>query len=145
MTSAAIEGEALRALLPHAGDMCLLERIESWSPIEIRCTTLTHRDARHPLRRDNHLPAVHLVEYAAQAMALHGALLDGGRPQPGVLAAVRDARLHAVRIDTFAAPLDVIATRRMAQVDGFIYEYIIRCADSLLSTGRITIALRHSA
>lgn len=139
--SAAVSGERLRALLPHAGDMRLLERVEAWDATEIRCTTLTHRDARNPLRNATGLAAVHLIEYAAQAAALHGALLAGGRPQPGMLAAVREAHLLVARLDSLEAPLEVLAVRRIARPDGLLYDYAVRCADALLSRGRIAIAL----
>lgn len=136
-----IEGDRLGALLPHAGEMRLIERIESWTATGIRCTTLTHRSMSNPLRRDGRLSAVHLVEYAAQAMALHGALFAGGKAQPGMLAGVRDVRLHTAHLDSLTAPLVVSATRRMAQRDGLLYEYAVHCAGTLLSTGRIAIAL----
>jgi len=68
--------DAICAHLPHAGRMCLLERLESWDGDSITCIATSHRDADNPLRRGGHLHAVAGVEYAAQAMALHGNLLS---------------------------------------------------------------------
>ena len=60
-------------LVPHAGPMCLLERVVDWSDEGIRCeATVTEA---HPLRTGGRLPATALIEYAAQAMAAHGRLL----------------------------------------------------------------------
>src|SRR3546814_5046341 len=61
------------------------------------CRTESHRAAANPLRRDGQLAAVHLIEYGAQAMAVHGGWMarqnraagDGAGARPGVLAAVR--------------------------------------------------------
>ena len=68
--------DAICARLPHAGRMCLLERLESWDGDSIICIATSHRDTDNPLRSGGHLHAVAGVEYAAQAMALHGNLLS---------------------------------------------------------------------
>ena len=99
--------DQLLRLIPHAGRMCLLDRVVDYSESEIHCATRTHLDPANPLRRDHALSALHLVEYAAQAMAAHGALHAGGQPQPGMLAALRDIRLHAERIDSIDGELDI--------------------------------------
>ena len=76
----------LPELIPHAGSMCLLDRVVAHSEHDIECTARSHTSPDHPLRRDGQLSALHLVEYAAQAMAAHGALVSGG-VQRGMLAA----------------------------------------------------------
>jgi len=154
-----IAKEQLRGLIPHAGDMCLLDAVEEWTTEHIRCTSRTHLAKSQPLRREGQLAALHLVEYAAQAMAIHGALLarselhdrkDGigsppQQPQPGMLGALRDIRLHAVRLDTLTAALTVQATRRLARADGLVYDFKVEGAKDderqLLCEGRIVVAL----
>ena len=69
-----IEVGRIRELLPHAGSMCLLERVVECDAKSIRCETRTQVDRANPLRRDGPLSSVCAIEYAAQAMALHGAL-----------------------------------------------------------------------
>jgi predicted hotdog family 3-hydroxylacyl-ACP dehydratase len=80
--------DAICARLPHAGRMCLLDRLVAWDSESITCHASSHRDADNPLRSGGRLHAVAGVEYAAQAVALHGSLLaahdastarDGGR------------------------------------------------------------------
>jgi predicted hotdog family 3-hydroxylacyl-ACP dehydratase len=134
-----VNREQLQQLIPHAGRMCLLDRVIAHSDRDIECTTGTHRDPDNPLRRDGQLSALHLTEYAAQAMAAHGALLAGGA-QPGMLAALRDIRLHTDRIDTIAPDLTVRATRRLAQRDGSLYDFSVCAGDRVLCEGRIAIA-----
>ena len=65
----------LEALIPHAGGMCLLDTVESWDAETIHCRSLSHLRADNPLREKGRLAALHLAEYGAQAMAVHGGLL----------------------------------------------------------------------
>jgi predicted hotdog family 3-hydroxylacyl-ACP dehydratase len=130
----------LAGLIPHAGSMCLLDRVVAHSEHDIECTASTHRAPGHALRRDGQLSALHLVEYAAQAMAAHGALISGG-VQRGMLAGLREIRLHVARIDDIRSLLDIKATRRIAQPRGSLYDFSIRGDDRLLCEGRIAIAL----
>lgn len=132
--------ERLLQLIPHAGRMCLLDRVIAHSDRDIECTTGTHRDPDNPLRSDGQLSALHLTEYAAQAMAAHGALLAGGSAQPGMLAALRDIRLHIDRIDTIDSDLTVRATRRLAQRDGSLYDFSVRAGERVLCEGRIAVS-----
>lgn len=131
--------KGLHGLIPHAGSMCLLDRVVAHSESEIECTTGTHSAPGNPLQREGQLAALHLIEYAAQAMAAHGALLQGG-VQRGMLAAVRDVRLYVERIDNIDTELNVKATRRIAQANGSLYDFSIRTGGQLLCEGRISIA-----
>jgi predicted hotdog family 3-hydroxylacyl-ACP dehydratase len=134
----------LGALIPHAGSMCLLDTVEEWTADAIRCTSYTHRDPANPLRSNGMLAALHLVEYAAQAMATHGALLAQGGPQAGMLGALRDVRLYTNRIDDLPDALIVNASRRLARSDGLIYDFTVQLHGSsprLLSEGRISVVL----
>lgn len=135
----------LSALIPHAGSMCLLERVDEWNADAIQCVAYSHRDPANPLRRDGALAALHLVEYAAQAMAIHGALLAGGGPQAGMIGALRDVRLYIEHVDHLTHPLLIKATRRLARSDGLIYDFAVweqRSPVLLLSEGRISVVLR---
>lgn len=129
----------LRGLIPQAGSMCLLDSVVAHSESEIECTTSTHSAPGNPLRRDGQLSALHLVEYAAQAMAAHGALSSGG-VQRGMLAALRDIRLHVERIDNLDTQLNVKASRRIVQPGGSLYDFSISAGGQLLCEGRIAIA-----
>ena len=121
----------LPGLIPHAGSMCLLDRVVAHSEHDIECTARSHTSPDHPLRRDGQLSALHLAEYAAQAMAAHGALRAGG-VQRGMLAALREIRLHVDRIDDIDADLTVHATRRMAQTTGSLYDFRVHGGGRLL-------------
>src|SRR5881397_688385 len=104
----------IRTLIPHSGVMCLLDVVTQWDDRSITCVSNTHRDPANPLRRDGRLSAVHAFEYGAQAAAVHGGLRArsaGVTASPGYLAALREARLHAMRLDEVASPLRICAHR----------------------------------
>jgi predicted hotdog family 3-hydroxylacyl-ACP dehydratase len=131
---------SLADLIPHAGNMCLLDRVVAHSAQGIQCAARSHTDPGNPLRRDGRLSAVHLVEYAAQAMAAHGAL-SSGAAQRGMLASVREIRLHVEHIDHIRSELTVDATRLLAQSTGSLYDFSVNGDGMLLCEGRIAIAL----
>jgi len=69
--------------IPHAGRMCLLDEVLAWDANRIVCRSSTHRHVDNPLRVNGTLGAACGIEYAAQAMAVHGALIamgDAGAP-----------------------------------------------------------------
>ena len=65
--------ERLQQMLPHADAMCLLSGVREADAARIVCVATSHRDGDNPLRRHDMLPAVCGIEYASQAMAIHGA------------------------------------------------------------------------
>jgi predicted hotdog family 3-hydroxylacyl-ACP dehydratase len=133
---------AIARLVPHAGAMCLLDRALSWDAQGIACEADNHRDPANPLRRGGLLPAICGVEYALQAMALHGALLAGGASQPaGYLSSLRDVSIGAERLDDVAGPLGVRARALAAEAGGFIYRFEVKGGGSTLLTGQAAIIL----
>ena len=55
--------------------MCLLDCVETWDEERIHCRASSHRAMDNPLRVCERLGTACGIEYAAQAMAVHGALL----------------------------------------------------------------------
>lgn len=131
------------ARIPHAGSMCLLHRIASWDPTAIVAYATSHRDGDNPLRSEGQLNAVCAVEYAAQAMAVHGTLLDRGEPRPqvGFLASVRELKLSVARLDDIADDLHILAQRLSGSDDSFIYAFELSAGRGALVTGRIAVRL----
>lgn len=134
--------EAIARLVPHQGAMCLLESVESCDAEGILCLSTTHQRTDNPLRRDGLLPAACGLEYALQAMALHGALTAGGVAQaPGYLSALRGVRLAVERLDDIAAPLSVMAQVLVAERRGFIYRFEVAAPGRVLLSGQATIMI----
>lgn len=139
------QGE-IAALVPHAGAMCLLDRVLAWSAGDILCAARSHLDPSNPLRRARRLAAVCGLEYALQAAALHGALRDG-RPQPaGYAASLRAVTLHADRLDDPAhGELRVAATLEQGESGGLLYALRVGAEGGApLVEGRAAIALPRS-
>jgi predicted hotdog family 3-hydroxylacyl-ACP dehydratase len=139
-----LDRAGIAARVPHHGAMCLLDSMESCSADEIVCRIANAADAAHPLRLDQRLPAASALEYASQAMALHGALAAAGgkAPTSGFLASARDVRLHAERLDTAPGPLRVHARRLAGDAGQAMYRFELRDAHGrLLAEGRTTVVL----
>jgi predicted hotdog family 3-hydroxylacyl-ACP dehydratase len=140
-----INKSEIRTLIPHTGLMCLLDSVIEWDDRSIACISDTHRDSANPLRRDGHLSALHAFEYGAQAVAVHGGLRArsaGATAPPGYLAALRNARLHVMRLDDIPSPLQIYASRLFGDAVNAVYECCISTGDVCLADGRITIMLR---
>jgi predicted hotdog family 3-hydroxylacyl-ACP dehydratase len=130
--------------IPHSGSMCLLERLEGWDADAIRCSTTTHRLADNPLRTAGGLLAPNAIEYAAQAMALHGGLLatEGGTPSAGFLASARNVRMTVARLDDIDGALQVQARRLSGDERQILYEFAVKAEDGrMLAEGRAVVVL----
>ena len=135
-------GQMLAALVPHAGSMCLLDEVVSWNEARVICRSASHRRPDHPLRRDGFLPAIHLLEYAAQATAVHGGLVAGAGAVPvpaKLLAAAREFHLQVTNLDDIRADLRIDAQRLLAMGDSALYSFHVSAGGRELATGRLTI------
>ena len=135
----------IRTLIPHSDLMCLLDEVAQWDEQSITCTTNTHRDPVNPLLRGGCLSAVHVFEYGAQAAAVHGGLRArsaGATAPPGYLAALRDGRFYASRLDVIHLPLRIFATRLFGEGANTVYEFVLSAAAVLVAEGRVTIVQR---
>lgn len=133
----------IAAHIPHQGRMCLLDTVVDWSDTAIHCRASQHTASDHPLRDQGRLGAAAGIEYAAQAMAVHGALLAGDRPGPkkGYLTSVRGVQLHVARLDTLPQPLDVRAERLSGDHTLILYRFTVHHAGACVLEGRATVVV----
>lgn len=134
--------EAIQALVPHGGAMCLWDEVLQWDAQSIRLRTQGHHDPVHPLRRGDRLHAVHLCEYGAQAMAVHGGLLAraaGAGVRPGMLVALRAVELLVDRIDDLPGSLEAQAHCLIADAAGSQYRFVITHQGRTLAQGRAAV------
>lgn len=137
--------EDIAALVPQQGRMCLLERLHYWDDLTAVASTRTHLDPENPLRSAGRLSAVHLCEYGAQAMALHGGLLAraaGRGPEPGLLVSLRDVHLRVQRIDDLERELLIRAECLQSGTAGLQYRFEVRHAESIIASGRVAAICR---
>jgi predicted hotdog family 3-hydroxylacyl-ACP dehydratase len=129
-------------LVPHHGSMCLLDRVLFWDSHHIQCETDRHTMATNPLRREGVLPAVCGVEFALQAMALHGALSTEGTPQrAGFVSSLRDIEMEVERLDDIPTSLLILAEAIVAETNGFIYRFAISVHGQDLLSGQAAVIL----
>jgi predicted hotdog family 3-hydroxylacyl-ACP dehydratase len=144
MNPATLDHAGIAARIPHHGRMCLLHTLDAWDAEHIRCSATSHHAPDHPLRTEGGLLAPVAIEYAAQAMALHGGLTaaPGSAPTPGFLAAVRSVQLHVARLDDVAGALSVSARRQAGDERQALYQFALHsAAGALLVEGRATVIL----
>ena len=139
-----IDRAGLMAMIPHQDAMCLWDAVIAWDDRSVTLRSGSHRDPHNPLRSDGQLRALHLCEYGAQAMAVHGGLRarDGGAaPRPGMLVALRGVQLHVARLDELAGDLDCVAEVLIESDASQQYAFRIRCNGVLLAEGRAAVML----
>ncbi|WP_431280921.1 phosphotransferase [Humitalea sp. 24SJ18S-53] len=136
-----LDHAAIAGLVPHHGAMCLLDRAIAWDASRILCETGRHRDDANPLRRDGMLPAVCGLEFALQAMALHGAVGAAAAQSVGFVSSLRDIRMNVDRLDTVQAPLLIEAVALVAETGGFIYRFDITADGRSLLSGQAAVIL----
>jgi predicted hotdog family 3-hydroxylacyl-ACP dehydratase len=140
--------------IPHKGRMCLLDGVLSWDAGRIRCRSATHRASDNPLRSHGRLGAACGIEYAAQAMAVHGALVAASAPLGrtvggsargsigavlGYLASVRNVAIYVARLDDLEADLVAAAHRITGDGRTVLYEFSVWHDRQPLITGRASI------
>lgn len=136
-----IDRAGIERLVPHAGAMCLLDAVTGWTPASISCTSaLPTRD--HPLARNQQVPAIVASEYAAQATAVHGALLeDANGPRAGMLATLVDVQLAAQTLPMGAGALAIRADLLSRSAAGCMYSFDVATAQGPIASGRLMVVL----
>lgn len=134
---------AIAALIPHAGSMCLLDGVLECDAHHIRCISHSHHHADNPLRTVQGLPVLCGIEYAAQAMAVHGGMTSppGKKPRAGFLVGIRDVHCHVARLDKQAQELIVEAERLMGDEARVMYQFRVLAGQQELLSGKATAVL----
>jgi predicted hotdog family 3-hydroxylacyl-ACP dehydratase len=139
-----VDHAGIAALVPHAGSMCLLQALLAWDEAHIVCRATSHRALDNPLRTAAGLSATAAIEYAGQAMALHGALLaraQGAAMRPGMLASARSVELHRLRLDDLAGALQVSAWRLAGDERQILYRFELSHQGEPVVSGRAAVVL----
>jgi predicted hotdog family 3-hydroxylacyl-ACP dehydratase len=135
--------DGIADLIPHSGAMCLLDGVVEWDANRVLCMSRSHRAADNPLRAYGGLPAVCGVEYAAQAMAVHGSLAGNvrGKPRAGYLASLRDVMCRKDRLDDLEGDLVVEAERIAGDGAQVIYRFRLRAGEVEVLSGQALVVL----
>jgi predicted hotdog family 3-hydroxylacyl-ACP dehydratase len=130
-------------MIPHTGTMCLLDGVLQWNATTIQCVSSSHRAPDNPLRSHSQLPTLCGIEYAAQAMAVHGGLagIVGHKPRAGYLVGLRDVVCHVARLDDLADDLIIDVEQIMGDASLAIYQFSLWAGAAELLRGRATVVL----
>jgi predicted hotdog family 3-hydroxylacyl-ACP dehydratase len=133
----------IRALIPHAGDMCLLAGVTQWDATRISCVAHSHRNSDNPMAHNGRIGALCGIEFAAQAMAVHGGLtgLVGERPRAGLLVSVRDVVAQVEYLSDYSEDLQIEAEQLMSEQSSVCYSFTLHAGEKELLRGRATVVL----
>lgn len=142
-SDAALDRHWIARHIPHHGAMNLLERVTAWDAQHIQCEALSHRTADNPLRARGRLGSATGIEYAAQAMAVHGALLapPDAPPRVGYIASVRGVEFFAAHLDDVGETLEIAAERVSGDDNVLLYAFELSADGRCLLRGRATVVL----
>ena len=134
-------------LIPHSGPMCLLDGVVQWDAERIQCISRRQRAVDNPLRSGEQLPALCGIEYAMQAMAVHGGLTGkvGSRPRAGYLASLRNLDCRAARLDDCAGDLLVEAELVAGESSHATYRFSLRIGGVEVLSGQALVVLDAAA
>jgi predicted hotdog family 3-hydroxylacyl-ACP dehydratase len=137
-----LDRDWIAAHIPHQGSMCLLDEVVSWDLQRICCRSTSHRAPDNPLRAHGRLGAACAIEYAAQAVAVHGALMQNPTASPsgfGMLTSARRVELAVVRLDDLPNELLVSAQRLHSDAASALYSFALQDGERLLAQGRLSL------
>lgn len=150
-----IDKDWIAAHIPHQGNMCLLDHVVSWDHERLIAIANNHVEPDHPLRAHGRLGTAIGIEYAAQAMAVHSALIAAGksadadvtRPPAGFLASVRSVTCHVPRLDDLTEALQIEVVCIHGESNGILYQFTVSGNDTRkpLLDGRATVIIDASA
>lgn len=132
----------IAAHIPHQGSMCLLDEVLSWDLQRIACRSISHRALDNPLRAHGRLGAACAIEYAAQTVAVHGALLQSPPATGsgfGMLTSARRVEFAVERLDDLAHDLLVSAQRLHSDAVSALYSFTLQDGERLLAQGRLSL------
>lgn len=137
--NSSLRQEQFASLIPHAGNMILIDSVDSWTNKQIVCRTGSHRNPENPLRLHGLLSSIHLIEYGAQTTAIHGGLLNG-KSSSGFLAATRNVNFYVDRLDEVSDDIVITANAELKIQNGAVYSLkIADISNQLLFDARATV------
>lgn len=136
-----IQRQQIAQLIPHGEAMCLLDQITDWDEHQLNATTASHRREDNPLIENGRMDTVTLVEYGAQAAAVHAALQQSGlgAARPAYLGAIKKLHLFSQIIDTSVAELQIRTQCIFNDNNGAIYDISANAHEINLMAGRIVL------
>ncbi len=132
--------QEIAALIPHGHAMCLLDEVVHWDAEHIHCRSSHFAGSHNPLFEAGQLESVLLIEYAAQAAAIHAGLLQSqlGKARPAYIGAVKNIELLKPLSDNQLA-LEVVAQCLLSSSNGAIYDVVVSQENCPVMQGRLIL------
>ena len=123
---APLRSKDIAELIPHTGNMVLLDEINQWDNNSITATAFSKAPHDNPLleESDNYrFDSMLLIEYGAQAAAVHAALLSSGlgEQRPAYIGAVKNVAITQPNLDP-TLTITINASMLLANANGAIYD-----------------------
>jgi predicted hotdog family 3-hydroxylacyl-ACP dehydratase len=141
--AASLDRAAIAALIPHSGNMCLLNRVQHWDQEHIEAVASDVHSVDNPLRENGELHAVVLVEYAAQAAAAHAALTGSriGGERAAYIGSIKAMTIHEPTVSLKDDELYCNAHCMLNDTGGAIYKLTVSSQHRTLIEARLVLIL----
>lgn len=131
--------------------MSLIDRVLSWDDNELQCESRRHFNRENPLAEQGHLGTACLLEYGAQAAAIHAGLVwrESGsttaisKEKPAYVAVVKDMVLACAEVPSATQTIICHIQRELVTEQGAIYHMRLANEQLELLRARIILALRN--
>lgn len=137
--------QAIEKLIPHTGAMSLLDEVVQWDEEGITCKTRSHKRTDNPFisEPDQPLDTTALLEYGAQAAAVHAALLQQGMAGQGTafIGAIKQLKFIQRAVDPVIDELIIKAHCQLNTRDGAIYQLDCGSEQQALLSARVILVL----
>jgi len=144
-----LNSQEIEQRLPHAGKMSLLDKVTYADRLTLSASAVSHLSSDNPLRFNHKLSSINGIEYAAQAMAIHGFLLSElkqteASTKTGYIATIRNIDIFTPFFPETESVIKIEVKQLMSDTNGFTYQFHISDGKKTLISGKITVFLIHT-
>ena len=135
----------IQDLLPHGDGMCMIECVEHWEENAIVCTSANVQSNDNPLLEEKYLSSICLLEYAAQAAAIHAGLLQSGAKRTlseghaAYVGGIKNIEVAMPQLTSEMKDVTIEANIELLTDNGAIYNFTAKSLDKLIVSGRLTL------
>ena len=145
----ALTKDDILQLIPHGPAMCLLDAVDGWDQNVINCHTGSSWKDDNPLMEGGELGVASLIEYGAQAAAIHSGLImsasqeqDVNLEKPAYVAVVKEVEMSRSIVPDSVDVIACEAHLEMATEQGALYRVQLTGDGECLLTGQLVLARR---
>ena len=142
MPSTSLSASEIQELIPHSGNMSLIDSVSYWDKNLIHCWTKSHLCSNNPLRTNLQLHSTILIEYGAQAAAIHASLSSASidkKMGTAFLASVKHTQWKEETIPQDDEAMELKAEKEHDHNKGAIYTFQIHFNHSPFSEGKLIL------